>query len=216
MKNIAEQENELFDEWQKVRKAFVRDGVACEEAYLASKRKTVFVLKECTRKTDEPGDLRDGLREPYGPGWWKVARIQHGICEMDLPEQERRKFDRSMKMPPSICAFNLDKTGGHSTTDMERLALIAMRDSRFIERQFEIYAPDLTLCGGTFQIFRYVMEHENIPVKETRHANLPWYERRPGQYVVGMKHPADRGRGARSPEDIIKAIEEIYHLPNGS
>jgi len=214
--NIAEQENELFDEWQKVRKPFVRDGVACEEAYLASKRKTVFVLKESTRQTDEPGDLRDGLKEPYGPGWWKVARIQHGICEMDLPEQKRRKFDRSMKMPPSICAFNLDKTGGHSTTNMGRLALIAMRDSKFIKRQFEIYVPDLTLCGGTFQIFRYVMEHEDIPVKETRHAKLPWYERRPGQYVVGMKHPADRGRGARSPEDIIKAIKEIYGLLKGS
>lgn len=212
--NIAEQENELFDEWQKVRKPFLRDGVACEEAYLASKRKTVFVLKECTQKTDEPGDLRDGLKEPYGPGWWKVAKIQHGICEMDLPEQERREFDRSMKMPPSICAFNLDKTGGHSTTDMERLALIAMRDSRFIKRQFEIYAPDLTLCGGTFQIFRYVMGHEYIPEKETSHAKLPWYERRPGQYVVGMNHPADRN--AQLPEDIIKAIKEIYHLPNGS
>ena len=213
--NIAEQENELFDEWQLVRNPFVRDGVVCGEAYLASKRKTAFVLKEYAHETDGAYDLREKeLKNPYGPGWWKVAEIQHGICEMDLPTEERRKFDKSMKMPPSICAFNLDKKGGHSGTDMERLALIAMRDSRFINWQFEIYAPDLTLCGGTFQIFRYVMGHEYIPEKETSHANLPWYERRPGQYVVGINHPADRN--AQLPEDIIKAIKEIYGLPNGS
>lgn len=215
MKNIAEHEDELFDEWQKVRKPFVRDGVACEEAYLASKRKTAFVLRECTRKIDG-WDLRENeLKRKRGKGWGKVARILHGIRMMDLPEDALREFPG--EMPKCICAFNLNKTGGNPQTDKEALALIAMRDSKFINRQFEIYASDLTLCGGTFQVFRYVMGHEDIPVKKTHHANLhlPWYERRPGQYVVGMKHPADRGRGTQSPEDIIKAIKEIYQL-NGS
>lgn len=209
---IAEQEEKLFDEWQKVRKPFVRDGVVCGEAYLASKRKTAFVLREYPGKPDGIYDLRENELKNPCRHWRKVAEIQHGICEMDLPEEERRKFDG--RMPPSICAFNLDKAGGHSTTNRERLALIAMRDSTFINRQFEIYAPDLTICGGTFQIFRYVMGHEYIPVKATRRANLrlPWYERRPRQHVVGINHTASRGRGFQSPEDIIEAIKKIYQL----
>ena len=118
-------------------------------------------------------------------------------------------------MPPGICAFNLNKTGGNSPTDMVELTWIALRDSKFIKRQFEIYAPDLTLCGGTFQIFRYVMEHEYITVKKTHHANLLWYERCHGQYVVGINHTADFGRGVQPPEAVLKAIKEIC-LPNGS
>lgn len=207
--NIAEQEDDLFDEWAMFRRPFVRDGVPCEEEYLASKRKTAFVLKEYANEVDGTYDLRKKLQCPYGPGWWKVARVQHGICEMDLPEKDRRKFDK--KMPPSICAFHLDKRGGHSRTNMMWLALIAMDDRKFIERQFKIYEPDLTICGGTFEVFRYMFRHGAIEEKTTS-GGYRWYERSSKKYVVGINHPA---YPAQSPEAVLKAIKEIYQL-NGS
>lgn len=211
--NIAEQEDDLFDEWAMFRRPFVRDGVPCEEEYLASKRKTAFVLKEYAHETNGTYDLRrKELQIWYGHGWCKVAEIQHGICEMDLPEKERRKFDKkSKKMPPSICAFNLDKAGGHPRTNMVRFALVAMDDREFIERQFKIYEPDLTICGGTFEVFRYMFKHEAIEDKATS-GGYRWYERSSKKYVVGINHPA---YPAQSPEAVLKAIREIYQL-NGS
>ncbi len=203
---IAEKEERLFKDWEKLRKPFVRDGVVCEDAYQASKLKTAFVLKEYANETDGTYDLRkEELKASKYQTWSKVAKILRGIRMMDLSPRKQEEFP--CEMHPSICAFNLDKIGGHSGTDMVRLALIAMKDRKFIQRQFAIYDPDLTFCAGTFDIFRYAVGHEDIEEKETMQG-VPWYERSSNKYVVGINHTADRNR--QPVEDVINAVKEIY------
>lgn len=197
--SIAAQEEKLFARWEKVRNPFfVRDGIVCEEAYNDSKLKTAFVMKEYAHK-NKGHDLRKiELKNPSGQGWWKVARILHGLRNIDDPQEPW-----TWKMHPSICAFNLNKKGGNRYTNMVQLALIAMEDRKFIQRQFEIYDPDLTICGGTYQIFRFVCGHGG---EEKRIRGVSWYQRSPGKYVVGIQHPA---YPKLSHEDVIKAVKKI-------
>ena len=199
--SIAAQEERLFARWEKVRNPFfVRDGVVCEESYNDSDLKTAFVMKEYAHES-EGHDLREEELKQLsgsGPGWWKVARILHGIRKINNPQEPWKE-----EMHPSICAFNLNKKGGNRYTDMVQLALIAMEDRKFIQRQFEIYDPDLTICGGTYQIFRFVCGHGG---KEKQTRGVSWYQRSPGKYVVGIQHPA---YPKQSHEDVIKAVKKI-------
>ena len=201
--SIAAQEEKLFARWEKVRNPFfVRDGVVCEEAYNDLELKTAFVMKEYANEDNarKGHDLREEeLKQPFGLGWWKVARILHGIRKIDNPQELWNE-----EMHPSICAFNLNKKGGNPSTNMVELALIAMQDRKFIQRQFEIYDPDLTICGGTYQIFRFVCGHKGK--EEQTKKGKPWYQRSRDKYVVGIDHPAYT---KQSHEDVIRAVEEI-------
>ena len=215
--SISEQEEKLFAEWEKGKEYFVRDGVVCEKTYQASTPMVAFVLKEYgdpdnLHKVEEKFDLRnEELKTPHGNTWWKVAKILHEIRLMDDPV---KKEHLNCDMHPSVCVFNLDKEGGHKSTDMTVLALRAMKDAHFIRRQFEIYDPDLTLCGGTFDVFRYLLGHEYINLEETK-GHVQWYARNTGKYVVGIKHPADFGRGSQSWEEVLDAIREICYQSAG-
>jgi len=204
--NVNEREKELFSRWGKGRAKFVVDGVLNEKAYEASSPKTVFVLKE---PTGGPGDLRDTFQKPVGQTWWKAARILHAIRQIGATQE---RFQR--KMHPSICAFNLNKVGGNKSTDMPMLALLAMKDAQLIAEQFGIYDADLTLCAGTFDIFRYVLGHENIETAKTS-GGMPWYKIGAGRYVLGIKHTGDRGRKTQSVENVIDAIKEIGYTKTG-
>ena len=59
--SIFEREQELFERW-KSDSSFVQDGVACEETYLESTPKILFVLKEVNDPGGGDWDLRSRLK----------------------------------------------------------------------------------------------------------------------------------------------------------
>ena len=48
----------------------------------------------------------------------------------------------------SICSMNLKKTPGGSSTKPAELKF-AKEDGNFIQKQYNLYNPDITICGGT-------------------------------------------------------------------
>ena len=212
-KTMKEMENELFAEWEKGKDLFVRDGVAYGEEYLEAKPKVVFVCKEYVHSpgTDKKPDLRANELLNANHTWGKVAQILHGIYMSELPRGERKEYKKSDGMPDGICAFNLSKRGQEqSWTDMEILALVAMKDAEFIRRQFAIYDPDVTLCAGTFDIFRYVCEDENRALKTVNGLHwkgMRWYERVPGKFVLEINHFSDRWK--QRPEVVVDAVKKL-------
>jgi len=207
--SIADREECLFKEWEAGKTNFVRDGVVCEEAYLNSEPKVAFILMEYAHKHEksEKFDLRENeLKEPYGQGWYKAARILHGINMLNKLPKQRTPYQAGM--PENICAFNLDKSGGHQKNDPVRLTLAAMKDKDYIRRQFDIYEPDLTLCCGTFEIVHTVLDHERFEVRKVK--GVPWYKTDNAQYVLGINHTADRGR--QKPAEVIAAVKAIYFV----
>lgn len=215
--SITKQENSLFAEWEEkseeYKEYFVRDGVAYEDDYLVSKPKVVFVCKEYARSPDtsKKFDLRKNELVDANHTWGKVARILHDIQMSELPRARRCEYDKRDGMPPGICAFNLNKKGGGSKTNMEMLALVAMKDAKLICRQFAIYDPDVTLCAGTFNIFRFVCGDESRALKEVD--GMHWYERSPGKFVLAINHFADRWR--QRPEEVVNAVKKLRRKMKG-
>ncbi len=195
MKSIRQQEDELFTDWEMREKQeacegenpeFVRDGMVDEVGYDASDLKIAYVLKEYA-PAGKGNDLREQLSDGLGYALWcKVAYMTHKIRDSDSPDTHHDNKEGRTEMHKSICAFNLSKIGGNAYTDMMLLALNAMKRREFIQRQFAMYDPDLTICGGTFDILRYALGHEGK--KPNIEKTIHWYKRCPGKYVVSTYH----------------------------
>ena len=213
---IFEKEEELFEEWKKNRKCrrpFVPDGAVSEQDYLETCPKIAFILKE----TNEPGDpfdlrqfLRDGAYERWQT-WNNVARWVHGIRY--LPSEAigliSTKKDKGyrMEMLRGIVAMNLKKSPGGSSTNDAKLETVTRADAEYIKRQYVLYDPDITICGGVGELFRKVV-HPKMGWKQTT-GGVCWYRRDTHKCVVAFTHPAARFGTTRLLRDLLDAIKEI-------
>ena len=221
MTNIRQKEDKLLKEWHNSRRKenrddevdFVYDGMVDEEGYTASKPKIVYVLKEYA-PAGQGHDLRSDLADGAGSWWWKVAYMTHNLQRICSPEKEIPRKPEPWndewlkKMHKSVCAFNLSKIGGNAYTNMTLLALQAMKRRDFVRRQFDLYNPDLTVCSGTFDIFRYVLGDDEI--EPTNGTETNWYERSPGKYVVDAYHFSYPSFGYDMIDKLVDEIGEFY------
>lgn len=189
---IYEQENALFDEWEKEVQGLVRDGAGDE--YNNAKLKTVFILKE-TNNAEDGFDLREFLSYGAIPQTWDtVARWAEGLSRIDeellWEDLERENDERRKEYLPKICAINLKKTsGGHSANNTE-LYDAAKRDSAFLKRQLEIYNPDIIIiCGMVTEDFFYKHVYNDKEYPGLRTSRGIWYVNSNGRIIVTYVHP---------------------------
>ena len=114
--SIFEREQELFERWVNdssfVRDGFVWDGVACEETYIKSTPKLLFVLKEVNDPEGGDWDLREFMRNgATGMTWNNITRWVEGIRNLpnDMPWEMLEYIDeeRRQKALRTIAAVNL-------------------------------------------------------------------------------------------------------------
>ena len=117
--------------------------------------KIAIILKEVN---DLGGDLREFLSEgarpePRDETWDNVTRWVCGI--KNLPSIREWSFyeeitrDCRKETLKSIVAMNLKKSPGGASTEPKALAAAARADKDYIRRQYSLYDPDITICGGT-------------------------------------------------------------------
>lgn len=213
--SIREEEDKLFSEWKKNRKGFVSDGVVSEEDYENSNPKIAVILKEVNDPDGGNWDLRDKLREGIGYKiWCNVARWVYGIKNLgSIPDwgEFQDKVDEAeerKELFKSICVMNLNKSPGGSVAS-ESWKKIAEEDKEYIQNQYAIYKPDITLCGGTSDVFKDVMDHDDQWKQTTRGAW--WYEIETGKYVAHLYHPAIRGV-VRNPLVFYEMFDTVKEL----
>lgn len=212
--SITASEKNLFEEWKGNRVGFVSDGLVSELDYLNSKTKICIVLKEVNDPDGGGWDLRefiaDGARSQT---WNNVARWVDGIrnIERDIPWKEFDDINEEHRQSSlkSICAMNLKKSPGTHTTNKASLNKVASEDRNFIERQFALYNPDITICGGTGDLFKDVAGFNDFEWKRTSRG-IWWYERAPKKYVIAYCHPEARVDNPLIVYGLIDAIREIY------
>ena len=148
---ISEKEEELFKQWEKSRRPFVRDGAVSERDYQQSKPRIAFILKEA----NDPGDidlrefLRDGGR---GYTWNNVARWVHGI--RNLPSEFDGSFYEQIdegfrrEMLGGIVVMNLKKSPGGARTVFKHLETVAREDADIFKSNMPSTIRDITICGG--------------------------------------------------------------------
>ena len=213
---ISEKEEELFKEWEKSRRPFVRDGVVSERDYLKSCPKIAFILKE----TNNPGfnDLREFLRDGgREESWNNVARWVHGI--RNLPsEYEWFSYEEKTKTKAfrretlkSIVVMNLKKSPGGSTANAAALKNVAKEDAPYIQKQYAIYDPDITICGGvkTGDLFWEALHRDSDMKWKQTTRGIWWYSRSAHKFVVAVPHPEARVQDSLLLYALLDAIKEI-------
>lgn len=214
--SITNEENSLFGEWKGNRKGFVSDGLVSEKDYLNSNIKICIVLKEVNDPDGGDWDLREFIANgARSQTWNNVVRWVNGIrsIERDIPWKEFEdvsKEDRQSSLK-SLCAMNLKKSPGTHTAVEASLNKVANEDRDFIERQFSLYNPDLTICGGTGELFKDVAGFNEFEWKRTDRG-IWWYERAPAKYVIAYCHPEARVDDPLIVYGLIDAVREIYSL----
>jgi hypothetical protein len=213
-KNYKDLQTVLFDEWRKVRKGFVADGLVDENVYSNSKHRTVFVLKEVNSPGDENWDLAaESLKYgAQGGTWSNVARWVHGIRHLPEDIDWVEKYESTSKEFRAnelryASYINLKKSPGKGSSNISKLDRIAHEDSEFILKQIRLYDPQLVVCGGTGDILYELLNMKNS-----------WKQTRRGVYffmmdgripVIGMPHPAARINANFMHYVLIDAVREI-------
>lgn len=159
-------------------------------------------------------DLRKFLSEGVRPKTWdNVTRWVRGI--QNLPSIREWSFyekitrDCRKETLKSIVAMNLKKSPGGATTEPKALAAAAGADKDYIRRQYSLYDPDITICGGTGvdELFRKAVGHRMKWQETTR--GVRWYERKARKYVVSFSHPAANVKGSLLLYGLLDAVHEI-------
>ncbi len=212
--SITDKENNIFIEWKENRKGFVSDGLVSEQDYLNSDIKICIVLKEVNDPDGGGWDLREFLANGARPQTWNnIVRWVNGIrnIECDIPWKDLEHISKEERKSSlkSICVINLKKSPGTHTTDNTSLNKVANEDRNYIERQFFLYNPDITICGGTGDLFKDIAGFCDIEWKRTNRG-IWWYERAPRKYVIAYCHPEARVDNPLIVYGLIDAIREIY------
>jgi len=213
--SIRDKENALFAEWKKHRKHFVEDGAVSEKDYLNSNPKIAFILKEANDENGGGWDLRKMLNA--GDGYANIARWVIGIRKRksDLDWKNFKSIQREAKKEAfkSIVFMNLKKSAGGSTANDKELAKVAKEDKEYVQKQYALYDPDLTICcGGSCGfvggLFGEVVGHKS-EWKQTKRG-VWWYETSANKYVLCAAHPAVFSvRGSLLLYELADAVNEL-------
>lgn len=217
MTSIVEKEDALFAEWRLTRPDLVSDGVVDEAAWLASRPKVLFLLKEVNSEGKGNWDLREeiirtGIRSET---WDNVTRWVIGIRspEADPRWDELKTIDRERRVQTlrSIAAMNLKKSPGSHTTVPGELVRAAASDKNFIKRQFFLYEADIVICCG-----KTVAEAIDLIVDcnpESRWTEtsrgVPYREYMPSKFLVESPHPEARVADYLLIYGLLDALTEI-------
>lgn len=211
--NIYEEENKLFAEWGKGRIGFVADGVVSEKCYLNAPTKICFVLKEVNDKDGAGWDLRkfihSGAREQT---WDNIARwvkcighIEQAINWNAL--KNITKDDRKAALR-SICAMNLKKAPGGHTTNPKIFSTAVRDDKEFINKQYSLYNPDITICCGTGSHLQWILDLDKEKVYETTRG-IQWFLNSESKPIIIYNHPNARIAPSLLVYGLVDAVREI-------
>ena len=210
-------EEQLFKEWQQRRHNFVPDGVVSEKDYLKSELKIAFILKEVNG--GKRLDLREYLCKGGRPRTWDNVSIWvHGIRQLPtmsvwdhyktVVRGKNVSKEFRTKQLRSICAMNLKKAPGEHTSKPKELRESTLQDRQYIRRQYKLYDPHLTICGGTGDLFMEAIGYDTKERRETRRG-IRWYKREPGKYIVHFAHPEARVAAPLLVYGLLDAVNEI-------
>ncbi len=220
---IKNEEQALFDEWREhcrshAQDGFVADGVVDEAAYFGGQQKILFVLK------DPNGDLADydndlcefirrGARAQTFDNLTRWVMGIRGLPEQTswekLPPFDKEASDTRAEVLRSVAFMNLKKEPGKPEAKDPELWVAANRDRRYIQRQFSLYDPDITICCGTGGHFvETALGHPKSIWKHTSD-KIGFFERESGKFIVDYGHPQPRYAPEKLYSQLMSALHEI-------
>ncbi len=220
---IKEQEQALFEQWRAERgyPTFMKDGLFDEEIWNRQAVKILYVLKEADWP-DGDCDLCEYLLSETSPTYWKtwnnIVRWTQAIRVGGTYPRAVTKADKTACLR-TTAALNIKKTGGGAEANDREILEYGKRDAVFLNRQIELYQPDLVVCCGRGDgknadiLYRYVFPEQvsqwQPPIRKHNYF-LCTLRTGKGVPVLSFRHPQIRGGHAVFAQsfDNIKAIAE--------
>jgi hypothetical protein len=176
---------------------FISDG-AIDPVRWGNKRKVLFLLKEAyDNDVDrQDWDLCEAIREKWkGPKykiWHLVAKWCYGIQEAgekfpSLLQVESASPEHLKEAFLSAAVVNIKKSDGSSKSDMDDLRWFYERDKDVLKKQVELLAPEIIICGYTWDIVRELWSD----AKRVERCDLVWDIPGLGK-AVDFWHPANQ------------------------
>lgn len=209
---MTEQQNRLFREWREDRPGMVTDGVVDESAYLNSKIRILYLLKEVNGGMD--WDLCQFVASGgRAQTWDNITRWTYGIRNLEqdirwealssISEEQRKEVLKS------ICVVNVKKLSGGHTSDLKQIHGAARQDSQRLKAQLSIYHPDLIICCGTDGVYFNEIYQYQPEWKMTSRGI--WYVKEPDRIVMSYSHPEARVRDCLLYYGLVDAVREILN-----
>ena len=214
-------------------------GVVDEDAYLESKPKVMWILREpynmgtCNNTATLLREkmerfYRTGKTMPSAPVPWLGAKvmgvftyvIQHGFRGY----RDDYTDDNAAAGARCVAVTNLKKQPGRKTANLPVIRERANLHKDCWTRELEIVMPDIVLCGGTYEIVRDALR-DDLRVEEklytsdgsSRPMNWHYYcallsGRARETLLVGWHHPDPRGKGPMPRQyEILQNIVGALH-----
>jgi hypothetical protein len=149
---IKQDEKRLFDQWKDQRRysSFMADGLFDEKEWNLQSLKILYVLKEANWENGNE-DLCEYLLSEKSPTYWKtwnnIARWTQAIRTGGAYPWTVTKKDKTNCLK-TIAALNIKKVGGGPRASSETIRQYGKSDAGFINRQIELYQPDVIICCG--------------------------------------------------------------------
>ncbi len=212
--SIKEEEKILFDKLRDSNPIIVEDGIVDEAEYLASRYKILYVMKEVNG--GEGWNLKEFLKDGARPQTWNnIARWTEGILNLEADYKwdylDSNNEDRRKIMLKKIGSINLKKIPGKHTSNSNEITNEARLNKDLINKQVELYQPDIIICCGTFDTFVEIFsDAKNKKLKMTaRGVRYIIYE---DKIIISYAHPAARVRYAYIHYALMDALREILKI----
>ena len=184
----------------------IYDGVCDIAGYLSSRHKTMWILKEPNGQLEGGGLEKGGWVIPNEsftdlgvtasqPTWQVIIYVMYGYLNglmYDDMDYIHNKIEMARVMQ-SIAYLNVSKMPGYSKSIKNNIEQFYIQWKSILNKQIEIYAPDVIVFGNTFDHFKNDFENRGLE----KIGNSPdWIDvYKSGQVILlDAYHPSRKGR----------------------
>ena len=200
-------------------KGYIIDGVADIEAYIETKPRIAWILKEAWGDNGTGWDLSsDVIAEQNSstissiPSFKRVAYVSGGIHTDrewdDLPWiNQDEDLASSIK---KVAWLNISKIAGDTSSPDSRIATAFEVWNDILKKQLDNFDPQVIILGNTFKWVEKFLGIENIaPIKN----DSAWaYVRRDNKVIIWAFHPSKIMKDQEYIDDIVNVLRKVRNV----
>jgi len=233
MESIQDKENELFGRWDEAFKkngdtGFCADGLIFngelfnnsqnrfsgnqEELWNNAKRKVLFFMKDPNDNGGE--DYREwGLYQKTSSTFFRfIYSWLNGLStissEGSIPAMIK-ELDRTLP----LCIVNAKKEAGSSSVSYNEIYAHIEKYGDFLRQQFDIYAPNIIVCGGSLKMASIVKElYSDVKFTKMENSNWIWYSTEKKIVLIDSYHPGARETNEEKYDTLIEHFQKFLKL----
>ncbi len=236
MESIQNRENKLFEQWEKEfykngDSGFSYDGLIfngelCndsknrdsgnqEELWYNAKRKVLFFMKDPNNNEGE--DYRSwGLYQRTKSTFFRfIYSWLNGLstvsADSSIPPMVK-ELERSLP----LCIVNAKKKSGGSTVSYSEVYEHVEKYSEFLWKQFEIYSPNIIVCGGSWKMAEIAKEiyerYSTIKFIKMENSNWIWYSTEKKILLIDSYHPGAYKTNEEKYDTLIEHFQSFLKL----